>query len=123
MSIDNTVAWFEVATDNAQDAEEFYGELFGWTFESDPNVSDGLDYRLISSRGAEAASGGLMVTGGRLPNHSVFYVAVADLAEACERVEKLGGSVVLSQPDATPAFAYVQDRSGNQFGIFTPAAK
>lgn len=123
MSTD-TVTWFEIATDDAKGAEEFYGELFGWSFASDPNsAAEGMDYRLISSRGTQGPSGGLMVTGGRFPNHAVFYVQVDDIREACARVEKLGGSVVQSQPDSATAFAYVKDRSGNLFGMFTPAAK
>jgi predicted enzyme related to lactoylglutathione lyase len=119
----DTVAWFEVATDDAKNAEEFYGELFGWTFASDPNsAAAGMDYRLITYRGAEGPAGGLMVTGGRFPNHAVFYVQVADVNEACARAEKLGGTVVQSSPDSPTPFAYLKDRSGNQFAIFTPAA-
>lgn len=120
----DTVTWFEVASDDAKAAEEFYGELFGWTFASDPNsAADGLDYRLITYRGAQAPSGGLMVTGGQLPNHAVFYVQVADIKDACERAEKLGATVVHASPDSSTPFAYLKDVSGNQFAIFTPGSK
>lgn len=120
----DTVAWFEVATDDAKGAEEFYGELFGWTFASDPNSeAEGMDYRLISYRSGGAPAGGLMVTGGQFPNHAVFYVQVADIRDACERAEKLGATVVHSSPDSSTPFAYLKDRSGNQFAVFTPGAK
>lgn len=120
MSTD-TVAWFEVATDDAEGTQEFYGELFGWTFAPDPTAGE-LDYRLITYRGGEAPAGGLMVTGPGTPGHAVFYVAVDDVAEACARTEKLGGSVVLAvtEPGAGVAFAHLRDRTGNQFGVFTP---
>ena len=123
MSTD-TVTWFEIATDDAKGAEEFYGELFGWSFASDPNsAAEGMDYRLISSRGAQGPNGGLMVTGGQFPNHAVFYVQVADVREACTQAEKLGGTVVQSSPDTPTPFAYLKDRSGNLFGVFSPAAQ
>lgn len=121
---DNTVRWFEVATADADGAQEFYGGLFGWTFSSDPDsVDEGMDYRLITYAGQQQPSGGLFATGGKSPDHAVFTVAVPNVADTCAVAEKLGGTVEFSQtePTAGPAFAYVKDRSGNLFGIFTPA--
>jgi uncharacterized protein len=125
MSTD-TVAWFEVATDDADGAQEFYGELFGWKFAADSAASaGGMDYRLISYRGSDAPVGGIFASGGSFPNHAVFSVLVADVGDACARAEKLGGTVVnaVTAPEAGPAFAYLRDRSGNLFGIFTPPPK
>jgi len=122
MSID-TVAWFEVATDDPDGAQEFYAELFGWTFTPDPNSARaGMDYRLITYRDGARPAGGIFATRGEFPAHGVFSVAVADVGEVCARVEKLGGTVVhaVTAPEAGPAFGYVRDRSGNLFGIFTP---
>lgn len=119
----NTVAWFEVATDDADGAQEFYGELFGWTFTTDTEIAKGgMDYRVITYRDADAPAGGLFVTGGKFPGHAVFHVAVPSVADTCAAIEKLGGTVVQAVPENPngPAFAYVKDRSGNQFGIFTP---
>ena len=122
MSTD-TVAWFEVATDDADSAQQFYGELFGWTMAADPAAAGaGMDYRVITYRGGDQPVGGIFATNGNFPNHAVFSVAVADVAEACARAEKLGGTLVnaVTEPAAGPAFAYLRDRSGNLFGIFTP---
>ncbi len=119
----NTVTWFEVATDEPKVAEEFYGELFGWTFGTNADPEEGKDYRMISAGGSQAPVGGLLVTAGRLPNHAVFYVQVADVREACTQAEKLGGTVVQSSPDTPTPFAYLKDRSGNLFGVFSPAAQ
>ncbi|MEV6269443.1 hypothetical protein AB0L64_19890 [Kribbella sp. NPDC051936] len=42
-------AWFEVATDDPDSAQKFYGSLFDWTFDADgPAASGGMDYRNIS---------------------------------------------------------------------------
>jgi predicted enzyme related to lactoylglutathione lyase len=121
----NTVAWFEVATGDADGAQEFYGELFGWKFAADPvSASQGMDYRLITYPGQDQPAGGIFATGGKLPEHAVFTVAVADVAETCAQAEKLGGTVVnaVTEPSAGPAFGYLKDRAGNLFGIFTPVA-
>ncbi len=121
---DNTVAWFEVAVADAGGAQEFYGELFGWSFAADPSSAEqGMDYRLITYAGQQQPSGGLFATGGAMPDHAVFSVAVPSVADSCAQAEKLGGTVVHAQtdPPAGPAFAYLKDRSGNLFGIFTPA--
>jgi uncharacterized protein len=126
MSTD-TVAWFEVGTDDPEGAQEFYGGLFGWTFASDPvSAEQGMDYRLISYRdGGAAPVGGLFASQGKFPGYAVFSVMVANVAEACAQAEKLGGKVVraVTDPEAGPAFAYLTDRSGNLFGIFSPGAK
>lgn len=120
----NQVTWFEVATDDADATETFYGELFGWTYAPFPaGAATGMDYRMIHYPGAERASGGIFATGSTMPQHAVFTVAVADVAATCARVTELGGEVVsaIDQPEAGPAFAYLRDSTGNLFGIFTPA--
>jgi predicted enzyme related to lactoylglutathione lyase len=119
----NTVTWFEIATDDPETAERFYGSLFGWTFESDAGSAEGgMDYRMINYPGGGRPAGGLFNTAGELPPHGVFTIAVDDLTDTCERVEKLGGKVVFSQTETKggPPFAYVQDPAGNLFGLFTP---
>jgi uncharacterized protein len=124
MSI-NTVAWFEVASDDPDGAQEFYGELFGWKIGRDPNAAGDMDYRLITYPGAEEPASGIFATGGEFPNHGVFSIAVADVADTCAKAEKLGGTVVkaVTEPGSGPAFGYIRDRSGNLFEVFAPVPK
>ncbi|MFF0341468.1 VOC family protein [Kribbella sp. NPDC004875] len=120
-----TLAWFEVASDDPEGTQKFYGNLFDWTFESSGSLTNGgLDYRNITASGADTPMGGVFGTGGKLPNHAVFYILVADIDATCADAEQLGGSVINKSParPGTPAFAYLRDPSGNQFGIFTPAS-
>jgi hypothetical protein len=122
----NTVGWFEVATDDPDGAQRFYGELFGWTFNPDPDAAKvGMDYRLVTYPGEERPVGGVFGTKGGFPNHAVFSIVVADVAEACASAEKLGGEVVqtVTEPEAGPAFAYLRDPAGNLFGIFSPSGQ
>jgi predicted enzyme related to lactoylglutathione lyase len=120
----NTVAWFEVASDDPDNAQRFYGELFGWRFAADAeSAAGGVDYRLITAPGREGPGGGLLNTEGRTPGHAVFVVAVADVAATCAEVERLGGKIeAKSLGEATsPDHAYLRDPAGNLFGVFAPA--
>ena len=119
----NQVTWFEVATDDPDATEKFYGELFGWTYESGAGGDDaGMDYRTIHYPGQERAAGGVYANSG-MPQHAVFTVAVADVAAVCARAEELGGTVLhaVTEPASGPAFGYLRDSTGNVFGVFTPA--
>ena len=90
-----TLAWFEVATDDPDGAQKFYGSLFDWTFDADgPAASGGMDYRNITASGAQAPIGGIFGTRGQLPNHAVFYILVADIEASCADAEQLGFSVI-----------------------------
>jgi predicted enzyme related to lactoylglutathione lyase len=115
----NTVAWFQIGTDQPEAAQEFYGGLFGWNVVPDPN-SQGYD--LISYPGTGQPAGGIMHTEGATANHATFLVLVEDVAAVCAQAEQLGGKV-LNPPVKTPdglVFADLLDRSGNRFGVFTP---
>jgi uncharacterized protein len=121
----NMLAWFEVATDDPDTAASFYSGLFGWTFSpfTDPEVT-GIDYRVAALPGSDVPFGGVVATGGAMPGHAVFYIAVADVAATCEAAERLGGKVVRREldPPAGPKFAYIEDAVGSLFGVFTPPA-
>lgn len=119
-----TLAWFEVATSDADAAQKFYGSLFDWSFAADPAAqAGGADYRNITASGANAPMGGIANTSGQQPDHAVFYILVADVEATCTEAENLGGAVVSKQvepPAGAPAFAYLRDPAGNLFGVFTP---
>ncbi|MFI6321946.1 VOC family protein [Nonomuraea sp. NPDC050556] len=119
--MDNTVTWFEVATDDPEGAERFYGSLFGWTYQRDPNAP--VDYRMITYAGGSQPAGGLFNTKGDLPGHAIFCVQVASVEAACAQAEELGGKVLhKSVGDGSGTdFAYLHDTSGNMFGVFTQA--
>ena len=121
-----TLAWFEVATSDPDGAQKFYGNLFDWTFVADPaSEASGMDYRNITTSAAERPMGGIANTDGRMPNHAIFYILVADVEATCTEAENLGGSVVSKQiepPAGAPTFAYLRDPAGNMFGVFTPPA-
>jgi Predicted enzyme related to lactoylglutathione lyase len=119
----NTVAWFEVATDDPDGAQRFYGDLFGWRFAPFAGSEAlGMDYRLIRYGEDAPPQGGVYGTGGDRPNHAIFVVRVADVTATCERAERLGGKVInkIVGNEVGPEFAYLRDVSGNVFGVFRP---
>jgi predicted enzyme related to lactoylglutathione lyase len=123
--IPNTLAWFEVATDDPDTATSFYSDLFGWTFSPFADAeTTGIDYRVAALPGSSTPFGGVVATGGAMPGHAVFYIAVTDVAAACREAEQLGGKVVSKElePPAGPPFAYLRDPVGSLFGVFTPPA-
>ena len=79
-------------------------------------------YQLVTAGdGPGLHAGGLFDTGGEMPGYAVFGVLVADVAEACRRVQAAGGSVKRA-PQVTPGgvtFAHLLDPAGNQFEVFT----
>ncbi|MBF6330354.1 VOC family protein [Nocardia transvalensis] len=118
----DTVAWFQIGTPDPAAAQRFYGELFGWTYRTDPGSGDG--YQLISYPGATVPSGGIAEeqpgTG-----YAVFCVMVRDVAATCDRATELGGKV-LAPPATTPdglVSADLLDSDGNRFMVFTPAPR
>jgi predicted enzyme related to lactoylglutathione lyase len=118
-----TVAWFQVDTDDPDGAEQFYGELFNWTFESD--AATGNSYRQVTATGADHPQGAIADTRGESPSWAIFFVIVSDVAAAVAQAEKLGGKV-MSPAKTTPdglTFAKLADPAGNVFGVYTPPAR
>jgi predicted enzyme related to lactoylglutathione lyase len=121
----NTLAWFEVASPDADAAERFYGELFAWTFAVPPDLAAaGQDYRVTMSPVTGEPMGGVVAAPDGEPGHAVFYVLVADVAATAANAQRLGGTVLAkeTEPPAGPAFAMLRDPAGNLFGVFTPPA-
>lgn len=116
----NSVAWFQVGTDDPAAAHRFYGGLFGWTFAQDPDFAG--PYDLVTAPGADKPTGGIFHTDGKVPNHATFYVIVADVAATVSAAEQAGGKLLMP-PNTTPnglVFADLLDPAGNHFGIFSP---
>ncbi|MFC8848184.1 MULTISPECIES: VOC family protein [unclassified Micromonospora] len=123
MTTTNAITWFEIGTDRPEEAERFYGELFGWVFAE--QGAPGRSYRVTDGgAGDEGIGGAIRASDGSTPNYAIFYAQVADVADAVRRAETAGGSVLVP-PVVAPSgltFAHLVDPSGNHFGVFTPPA-
>ncbi|WP_446216209.1 VOC family protein [Micromonospora sp. IBHARD004] len=116
------ITWFEIGSDRPEEAEKFYAELFGWSFEE--QGGPGASYRQTAAGGEQGIGGAIRATGGQSPNYAIFYAEVADVAETCRRAEAAGGKVLVPLR-TTPSgltLAHLLDPSGNHLGVFTPPA-
>ncbi|MER7332083.1 MULTISPECIES: VOC family protein [unclassified Micromonospora] len=116
----NAVTWFEVGTDRPEETGRFYADLFGWAFgeQGTPEAS----YRVTEPGPEGSIQGAIRGTGGASPNYAIFYVQVADVADACRRAEAAGGKVLVpaKSTDNGLTFAHLLDPVGNHFGVFAP---
>ncbi len=114
------IGWFEIAGSDLDKTQTFYGDLFNWTFNEDPDVPG---YRIMD--GGQGVSGGLTTAQAGLPRtYAIFSVLVPDVAATCGKIEQLSGKVLVGPEtmDNGLVFANVEDPDGNHFGIFSPPA-
>ena len=100
---------FDITTSNLAKSKEFYGKLFGWTF----NSVQGSD------QAAEIVAGGTGIgtlrgaEGKITPFNGVVYVQVSDLPASCKKAQELGGTIPagfpFNLPDGIGAIAVLVD--------------
>lgn len=95
------VVHFEIIGRDPDALRRYYGDLFGWEFNTPspvaPEVSEPNSYGFIDLLTSEDGTGirGGVGGGPGFASHAVFYVAVADVEYALQRAETLGGTRVL----------------------------
>jgi hypothetical protein len=113
------VTWFEIHTSNPQRARDFYGAVFGWSFDdSMPG------YTMVDLGDGAPIGGGIADSKGEYPDHAVFNIQVPDVAAALKAVVEHGGSVIAetqSMPNGL-TFGYAANPDGSVFGIWCPPA-
>jgi len=116
------IGWFQIGTDEPAAAKRFYGTVFGWTFALQED--EAVPYHVISTPATDSIRGGLLETGGKVPNHAIFCVVVEDVAATCVSVQLAGGKVVVPPNEGGDGliFAHVTDPSGNELAIYSPPA-
>ena len=83
------VVHFEVMGQDSAKLQSFYGEAFGWEFDTE----NAMSYAVVDRGTNRTADGGGI---GQAPDgyggHATFYVAVPDVEATLAQVEQLGGS-------------------------------
>lgn len=106
-------SWNELMTTDVAGAKAFYGELFGWEMK-DEQMPD-MTYTMLKAGDREV--GGMMAMPSEArgaPPAWGSYVTVDNVDERVEKVEKLGGTVIMSPRDIPEVgrFAVISDPQG-----------
>jgi predicted enzyme related to lactoylglutathione lyase len=107
------VAFFEVISPDAERAQKFYAELFGWQIAADPAMGG---YGLVDTGGGESAIGGGIGTGEPGEKNVKIYMRVDDLDAYLSRAEELVPPTDL--PGDFGRFAVFADPDGNPVGLW-----
>jgi predicted enzyme related to lactoylglutathione lyase len=122
------VVHFEIPFDDAERAQGFYRDVFGWTVNTMPE----LDYTIVSTgptddQGMPSEPG--FISGGMMKRQEplgtpVITLQVDDIDKTLTMVEENGGSTVLGKmPVAEMGFTgYFRDSEGNLMGLWQTAS-
>ena len=109
------VTWFEISTEDAAAAREFYAELFGWKLQ----VMDEINYALVDTDSG-GIGGGIGEAQG--PNQVIFYIEVSDPQASLDRIEEAGGKTIVPVTETDMVtFAQFADPQGNVVGLVKSA--
>lgn len=117
-----TPCWVSLMVHGMARTQEFYGALFGWTFQPGSHPLDPYVRALLD--GQEVAGIGQLPPDRHLPVAWTPYLASDDVDLTAELVRHCGGTVGVGPLDAagTGRLAIAADPSGAVFGIWQAAA-
>jgi predicted enzyme related to lactoylglutathione lyase len=106
--------WFEVLGHDGKRLQQFYGGLFGWTFE----VVQPINYGLAKTGNGRGIPGGIGQTFPGTRPWVTFYVETPDVTASLEKAAALGGRIVTPRtvmPDVT--LGVFEDPEGHVIGL------
>jgi uncharacterized protein len=119
------VVHFEVIGKDPDQLRGYYGELFGWEFDTSGPVSDAVseptNYGFVERNTTSDVTGipGGVGGGPAYDRHVVFYVGVPDVEAALQKAEGLGGTRQMG-PERAPTglvVGHFTDPEGNLIGV------
>ena len=119
------VCHFEIIGRDPAALRRYYGELFGWEFETDDAATEAVsepgNYGFVGA--AVAGLNGGIGGGKDYERRVLFYVSVDDVEAALTEAERLGGRREMG-PEGTPGRLVVgqfTDPEGHLIGVAGPA--
>jgi uncharacterized protein len=119
------VVHFEIIGIDPEKLRGYYGDLFGWEFDTPSpvaqEVSEPQSYGFLNLLTAEDGTGirGGIGGGTGYQSHAVFYVGVPKVEAALQRAERLGGKRVMG-PVTSPSglvVGHFLDPEGTLIGV------
>lgn len=123
------VVHFEITGKEPEKLRSYYGDLFGWRFDTNAPVSEavseqgnyGFVDRNTTSEGVGIPGG---VGGGKgYQTSTIFYVGVPNVEAALQKAEELGGTRRMGprkNPGADLVIGHFTDPEGNLIGVAGP---
>ncbi len=113
-----TIVHIDIPADDTARAKKFYGDLFGWKFETFQE----MDYHLFTTTGLDGSPGVGGGIGKRMnpSTHITDFFGVPSVDAAMKKVKSLGGSV-MGDKMPIPGMGWMGicvDTEGNMFGVF-----
>ena len=122
------VVHFEVIGNEPERLRRYYGELFGWQFDTSGRVSEAVseptNYGFVNRNTTRDGTGipGGVGGGPDYDSHVIFYVGVPDVEAALQQAESLGGTRKMG-PAQSPTglvVGHFTDPEGNLIGVAGP---
>jgi len=115
--------WNELMTTDTSKAKEFYGKLFGWTYQDHP-MKD-MTYTMFNN-GEKGVAGLLQIPQqdkGKIPPHWMSYILVTDLEETLNNAQILGGQVKVpaTSIEGFGRFGILSDPTGAHIALWESA--
>jgi predicted enzyme related to lactoylglutathione lyase len=119
------VVHFEIIGKNPEQLRSYYGELFGWQFDTSSPVSEAVsepaNYGFVERNTTSDGTGipGGVGGGAGYDSHVIFYIGVPNVEEALQRAERLGGTRQMG-PSRAPTglvVGHFTDPEGNLVGV------
>jgi uncharacterized protein len=88
-----TPCWVDLAVDSVEKATKFYGALFGWQADINPDPEYG-GYGMLTKDGREVAGVGPAMQPGQPPAWTT-YIASDDVERTAEKIRGAGGQVLM----------------------------
>ncbi|MBD3251995.1 VOC family protein [Candidatus Uhrbacteria bacterium] len=116
----NPVGWFEIPVTDMDRAETFYRSLLGYKLERH-EMGPNLMSWFPMERDAAQATGTLIKGEAYTPSHegTIIYFSAPDLEATLEKVEGLGGRVLVPKTDIGEHgyIAHIEDTEGNRIAL------
>jgi hypothetical protein len=123
--VEHPVVHFEIIGRNPERLRNYFGELFGWQFDTGSLVAEAVSEPAnYGFTNPAAAPGGTSIPGGvgggaDYQSHVLFYVGVPDVEAALAEAERLGGKRQMG-PERAPTglvVGHFTDPEGNLIGV------
>jgi predicted enzyme related to lactoylglutathione lyase len=124
------VVHFEVIGTDPGKLRSYYGEMFGWEFDTSGSVSEAVslpgNYGFVDRNTTDDGTGipGGVGGGRDYDAHVIFYVGVPDVEAALQKAERLGGTRRMGParaPGRDLEVGQFTDPEGNLIGVAGPA--